>query len=124
MDMLASVLQMIVALGIFNVWILRAGTTTRYRGGGATSLREEFAAYGLPNFVFYAVGAVKLTAALVLIVALWIPSLAPVAATVIAVLMVGALAMHLKVRDPLIRSAPALVMLACTVTIALVRAGR
>ena len=37
----------------------------------------------------------------------------------IAILMLGALAMHLKIRDPLKKSVPALVMLALTIVICL-----
>jgi hypothetical protein len=39
----------------------------------------------------------------------------------LAVLMLGALAMHLKVRDPLLKSVPALAMLAMTTTLAVIK---
>jgi uncharacterized membrane protein YphA (DoxX/SURF4 family) len=72
---------------------------------------EEFAAYGLPDWFTYVVGALKVGGALCLITGLWFPSLVLPAALVIAILMVGALAMHLKIKDPFKKSVPALLML-------------
>ena len=40
-----------------------------------------------------------------------------------AALMLGALAMHLKVKDPLLKSVPALAMLAMTTTLAVMKLG-
>jgi hypothetical protein len=56
---IASVLQAVVALGLLNVWLLRAASPTRYRGGEAQSLKEEFSAYGLPTWFFFLVGVLK-----------------------------------------------------------------
>ena len=33
--------QVIAALGIFNVWIIRFGKATNWRGGDAKSLKDE-----------------------------------------------------------------------------------
>lgn len=114
---IASVLQVIVALGLLNVWLLRARSSTSYRGGEATSLKEEFAAYGLPEFMFYVVGGLKIGAALALVAGLWLPQLVVPAAAIVAVLMVGALVMHMKVKDPLKKSLPAFAMLVMAVAI-------
>lgn len=108
---LASILQVVVGLGLLNVWLVRAGSSTSYRGGDATSLREEFHVYGLPDVMFWLVGILKVGAGLALLVGLWVPALVQPAAAVVAVLMVGALAMHVKVGDPLLRSVPAFLML-------------
>ena len=43
MKYLILALQLIVALGILNVWMLRPGKATPFRGGDAKSLRDEFA---------------------------------------------------------------------------------
>lgn len=112
-----SILQIIVALGLLNVWLVRAGSSTAYRGGAATSLKEEFAAYGLPEMVFYIVGVLKVGAALAFIAGLWMPQLVEPAAGVVAVLMVGALAMHVKVKDSVKKSVPAFLMLAMSIAI-------
>lgn len=108
---IATILQLVVGLGLLNVWLVRAGGPTGYRGGRAGTLREEFETYGLPAWMFYVVGGLKILAGVALIVGLWIPSLVRPAALVVAVLMVGALAMHVKIKDPLQRSLPALLLL-------------
>jgi uncharacterized membrane protein YphA (DoxX/SURF4 family) len=106
-----SILQLVVGLGLLNVWLVRAGSPTEYRGGEAKNLREEFQAYGLPDIAFHIVGALKVVAGIVLVAGLWLPAPVKVAAGVVAVLMVGALAMHMKVGDPVKRSVPAALML-------------
>jgi uncharacterized membrane protein YphA (DoxX/SURF4 family) len=114
---LSSILQIVVALGLLNVWLVRSGTATEYRGAGARSLKQEFAAYGLPDMAFYVVGLLKVGSAVALIAGLWMPELVAPAAGVVAVLMVGALAMHVKVKDPIKKSVPALLMFAMCVAI-------
>ena len=111
-------LQVIVALGLLNVWLLRAGKATPYRGGNATSIREEFAAYGLPVGVMYLVGSLKVMIAVALLVGLWLPALVTPAASVLILLMIGAFLMHLKVKDPFEKSIPSLVMLGMAVALA------
>ena len=114
---LPSVLQVLLGLGLLNVWLLRAASPTSYRGGDARSLKEEFAAYGLPAWFFGLVGVLKLGSAVCFLVGLWVPSLVLPAAGVIVVLMLGAILMHLKVKDPLIKSLPAFLMLAMSGTL-------
>ena len=115
------ILQVIAGLGLINVWLVRPRSATAFRGGSSQTLREEFAAYGLPDWCFYAVGAAKIVSAVMLIVGIWVPRLILPATLVIAVLMVGALAMHAKVKDPPTKSVPAFLMLAMVVGIALLR---
>lgn len=111
MQIFLAALEIVVALGLLNVWPLRFSRKTSYRGGNAQSMPEEFAAYGLPPWSTYLVGALKVGAALCLLAGLWFHFLVFPAAAVVGVLMLGALAMHLKIRDPLMKSLPALVML-------------
>jgi hypothetical protein len=120
---LAAVLQVILALGLINVWLVRSGKATAFRGGVSTNLKAEFAAYGLSDAVFYGVGALKLGSAAALLAGLWFPEVALPAASLLAALMLGALAMHLKVKDPLLKSIPALAMLAMTTTLAVIKLG-
>ena len=107
-----TILQLVVGLGLLNVWMIRRGGPTSYRGGHAQTLRGEFEAYGLPIWMFYLVGGLKVVAGLALIVGIWVPTLVRPAALLVAVLMVGAIVMHLKVKDPMPRSLPALAVLA------------
>lgn len=118
---LSNLLQVVVGLGLLNVWLVRRAVATPYRGGASRTLQEEFAAYGLPPFVFYVVGALKVSAAIVLLAGLWIAAPVRPAAMVVLVLMLGAIAMHVKVGDPLVKSAPAVLMLAMSTGIVLLR---
>ena len=52
----------------------------------------------------------------------WLPALIRPAAIGMAVLMLGAMSMHLKVRDPLKKSLPAFTLLVLSVIVALARA--
>ena len=84
---LASILQVIVGLGLLNVWLIRARSATSYRGGDAQNLKSEFATYGLPSAAFYIVGGLKILAGVLLLVGFaYQPVVAP-AAAVVAVLM-------------------------------------
>ncbi len=111
--------QLIVSLGLLNVWLLRSRKQTPYRGRDARSLAEEFAAYGLPNWFMLLVGAMKISAALLLIAGIWFPALVLPAASTVAVLMVGAVLMHIRVRDPWSKSVPATMVLALCLVIVL-----
>jgi hypothetical protein len=118
---LTNLLQIIVGLGLLNVWLVRRRSSTSYRGGNARTLQEEFATYGLPGFAFYLVGALKVGAALVLIAGVWMALPVQAAAGLVAVLMLGAVAMHVKVGDPLVKSLPAGLMLAMSAAIVALR---
>lgn len=117
--MLGTVLQVIVALGLLNVWLLRFNKTTQYRGANAKNLKEEFKAYGLPGWFVYFIGALKIGSALALLAGIWIPALVLPAAALVVLLMLGALAMHFKVGDPMMKSMPAGLMLMMGVVITL-----
>lgn len=114
-----QLVQLIAAFGIFNVWFLRFQLSTPFRGGTAKNLREEFRAYGLSDSVFRLVGTLKVACAVLLVAGLWFPQVTVPAASLLAVLMVGAIAMHLKIRDPLRKSLPALVMLLLNLWVAI-----
>ena len=85
--------------------------TGPYRGGAAANMLEEFAAYGLPAWSCYLVGFLKVASAFALLAGLLYPAVVLPAAIIIAVLMAGAVAMHLKVGDPFMKSLPALSVL-------------
>jgi uncharacterized membrane protein YphA (DoxX/SURF4 family) len=111
MHALQLIIQIIIPLGIFNVWLVRPRLQTPYRGSNATTLKDEFTAYGLPHWAFYVIGGLKLTAAAMLLLGLIVPVLILPAAGLMAGLMLGAVLMHAKVGDPLTRYVPALLML-------------
>lgn len=119
MEKILVVLQLVVALGILNVWLLRPGKATPYRGGDAKNLREEFAAYGLPFWFMCVIGALKVGLAIALIAAIWFHSVARPAAIGLGTLMLGAFVMHLKVKDPFTKALPSVAAVAMCAAIAL-----
>lgn len=121
MDNFASILQLIVGLVILNVWLLRFNQKTPYRGCEAATLKEEFIAYGLPLWFFYLIGIVKISAALLLIISIWIPHLAFPASAAMAALMIGAVIMHIKVRDSWKKAIPASIVLLLSLVICWLR---
>lgn len=117
---IALTLQVIVGLGLLNVWLLRRQSATAYRGGDAKNLKDEFATYGLPAPMFYVVGGLKIVCGVLLLVGLaYAPVVLP-AAAVVAVLMAGAVAMHVKVGDPVSKFVPATLMLAMSAAICVI----
>jgi len=123
MSNIAVLLQIVIALGIVNVWILRRDRATRFRPDGAANIAEEFARYGLSDTVRRLVGGTKLALAALLLIGIAYPVLAVAAAAGIAVLMAGAVGAHIKVRDPLMKLVPALLMLAMSTVVLIARLG-
>ena len=111
MENIVQICQIIVGCGLLNVWLLRFNRPTAYRGGSAANMLEEFATYGLPAWSCYLVGFLKVASAIGLLAGLIYPALALPAAGIVAVLMLGALGMHVKVGDPAKKSLPALSVL-------------
>jgi uncharacterized membrane protein YkgB len=110
-QILSNSFQLILAFVLLNVWLVRFNKQTPYRGGQSTSLKEEFLTYGLPSWFSYIIGTIKVCSAILLIVGIWIPQVVLPVSFLVAFLMLGAITMHVKIRDPLIKSLPALILL-------------
>jgi len=124
MDIVIMILQCIVGLSILNVWLIQYNKATRWRGGNATTILEEFQAYGLPAWSCYVIGTLKVVLAIMLLVAIWYPDIKLVAASGLAILLAGSIFMHFRISDPLIKSFPAaLFMVMCLVIIFMDKVG-
>ncbi|MFN2261882.1 MAG: DoxX family protein [Psychroflexus sp.] len=119
METLILVLKLIIALGIINVWIFRFNKSTEWRGGKAESMNDEFKSYGLPNWFVPVIGFLKIGLAAILVYSIWNTDLEIIGAAGMAILMIGAIGMHLKIGDPIKRSLPAFLMLVMSVVIIL-----
>ena len=108
---LILILQLLISIGLINVWFFRFNKATEFRGGNAKNMREEFQAYGLPAWSMYLVGAAKVVIAILLIVSIWFQELLVYNLLALAVLMIAAVLMHIKVKDPIKKSYPALSIL-------------
>lgn len=118
MNYLIIALKVIVGLSILNVWLVQYNKATRWRGGDATTIFEEFEAYGLPSWSVYVVGTLKVILALLLIVSIWYAELQFAAAVGLAILLSGSVVMHFKIGDPLFKSFPAALFLVMCLVIA------
>ena len=111
-----KILQAVVSLTLLWVWLFRFGRPTSFRGGRAKNLQEEFSAYGLPEWSFWAVGFSKVFLSLVLLVGLYFDPLVKPTALVLTLFMLAAVWMHLKMkRDSLVKALPAYLMLTACV---------
>jgi uncharacterized membrane protein YphA (DoxX/SURF4 family) len=119
MKTLLLILQIFVSLNILRIWLITSQRASIYRGGDgkAKTLREEFEFYGLPVWFMFVVGTLKVSAAIGLIVGIWIPTVTPVAAGGLIILMIGAVVMHIKVKDKVTTYLPALLMLTLSAVI-------
>ena len=111
MELAVKIIQVIIAVVLLSVWLVRPRMQTRYRGGEAKNLKEEFAAYGLPYWFMIVIGILKVSAGILLIIGLWFPTVTSYTAIGVALLMAGAVSMHIRVKDPLDKSLPALTLL-------------
>ena len=87
-------------------------------GGDAKNMKEEFAVYGLPMWFMYTVACLKVLLAASLILGVWLPIFTQPAAIGMAVLMLGAVLMHVKVKDPIKKALPALNLLILCLVVA------
>ncbi len=111
-----KILQAVVSLTLLWVWLFRFGRPTSFRGGRAKNLQEEFSVYGLPEWSFWAVGFSKVLLSLVLLAGIYFDELVKPTALVLAVFMLAAVWMHLKMkRDSLVKALPAYLMLTACV---------
>lgn len=109
-----------IAVSLINVWLFRFKQATVYRGGGAENMKQEFEAYGLPEWLMYVVGGAKVILSCILLASIYFTQLAAPAAFAIAFLMLGAIVMHFKIGDPVNKSVPAFIFLVLSLMVALV----
>jgi len=117
MKYLKELLMLVVSLLVLNVWLLRLNQETIYRGGAALNMIEEFEVYGLSETMFYIIGALKVLSATGLLVGFVYKKAILPSASLMAVLMSGAILMHFTVNDEAIKFLPAGLMLISSLTI-------
>lgn len=124
MRVTGRIAQTVAALWILDVWFRRFDKDTGYRGGGATNMREEFEEYGLSENVMYAVGATKVGLASAMLAGHAEPRLVRPASSGLALFMLGAVGMHIRVHDPIKRAMPAITVLTLSATAAALAGSR
>ena len=124
MKIVGRIAQSVAAVWILNVWFNRFNKDTGYRGGDATNMQEEFKEYGFSKNQMYVVGAAKVSLATLMLAGLAVPKLVRPASTGLAMFMVGAIGMHIKVKDPVKRAMPAITVLTLSTVAAVFADGR
>lgn len=111
LDILEIAIKLGVSLSILNVWLINRKKASPYRGGNATTMQEEFAAYGLSKNAMMIVGTLKCLFAVLLLVSIFYYPAEYIGAVGIVLLMAGAIFMHFKIQDPVKKSFPAALFL-------------
>jgi hypothetical protein len=111
-------LKIIVGISILNVWLLQKNKATKWRGGEAQNIFEEFAVYGLSKQFCYVVGFLKVSLALLLLASISFQELTLVGSLGLAILLLGSILMHFKIKDPLYKSFPAFLFFVMNLLIA------
>lgn len=96
--------QIIVATSVAYVWIFRYD-----------NIVKEFKQFGLSDVIRCFIGAAKIALATLLVVGIWYPFLVPVPAALMGLLMIAAQYFHFKIKNPFIKHAPSLILLALCV---------
>lgn len=100
MENIIQLVQIIVAISVIYVWVFR------YH-----NVLTEFNQFGLNDITRNAVGASKISLATLLITGIWFPSLVLIPAILMGLLMVSAQYFHFKIKNPLIKHLPSLLLL-------------
>jgi DoxX-like family len=112
MEITVAIAQVIIALSVMFVWIVRY-----------PNVEKEFREYALPDVVRNLVGATKISAAALLLAGLWYPGLIFPAAAVMTFLMVCAQLFHFKVRHPIVKFVPSFILMLLSLFVAVSTRG-
>ncbi|MGY3054077.1 hypothetical protein ACVWYG_002280 [Pedobacter sp. UYEF25] len=104
--------QLIIAISIAYVWIIRYD-----------NLVVEFKEYGLSNLTRNFVGATKIALSTLLVAGIWYPKLVLIPALLMAGLMLCAQVAHIKVNHPLSKYIPSFILLLLSLFAAWVHFG-
>lgn len=117
MKAVLNILLIVVSVTVITAWTYNINLDTTFRGGDATNMIEEFEAYGLNQTTMVVVGVFKVSCAIMLLFGLKYRKLILPAAGVMALFMIAAVYFHFSISDPIIPTAPSLLMLASCLSI-------
>jgi len=109
---LSMAAQVIVAVSIFIVWVMRFDNVVK-----------EFKQYGLSDQTRTFVGSAKIVLATLLAVGIWYPALVLIPSLLMAFLMLSAQYFHFKANNPWMKRLPSLLLLLLCLFIASVSYG-
>ncbi len=117
MKAILNILLVVVSVTVITAWTYNINLDTTFRGGDATNMIEEFEAYGLNQTTMVVVGIFKVSCAIMLLFGLKYRKLILPAAGVMALFMIAAVYFHFSISDPIVPTAPSLLMLASCLSI-------
>ena len=117
MKAILNILLIVVSVTVITAWTYNINLDTTFRGGDATNMIEEFEAYGLNQTTMVVVGIFKVSCAIMLLFGLKYRKLILPAAGVMALFMIAAVYFHFSISDPILPTAPSLLMLASCLSI-------
>ena len=117
-DYISIALKLIVSLSILNVWLIQPKKPTKWRGGNAKTIFEEFDVYGLSKSFCYVIGFLKVSLALILLASIQFGNLTLIGSLGLSILLLGSIIMHFKVKDELFKSFPAFLFIVMNLVIA------
>ena len=106
MDTFVISLQILIAVAMLDVWLIRYNRPGFSRGGNAKTMAEEFRVYGLPDWFRNLIRFLKLSAGALMVLGIWWSECALVSGFGLTVMMIGAMTMHFKVKDPIYKALP------------------
>jgi hypothetical protein len=110
-------LKIIIGISIINVWLVQPNKSSKWRGGDATTIIEEFNVYGLSKTLYTVVFILKVGLAILLLASIKFDFLTLYSSIGLAVLLGGSILMHFKIKDPLYKSFPAFLFMVMNLTI-------
>ena len=111
-------LKIIIGISILNVWLIQSNKHTKWRGGAATTIIEEFNVYGLSKSFYVAIYILKVSLAILLLASIQFDVLTLVSSLGLALLLLGSILMHVKVKDAWYKSFPAFLFMLMNLVIA------
>jgi tellurite resistance protein TehA-like permease len=112
MENVVAIAQVIIALSVLFVWIVRY-----------PHVEKEFREYALPDVVRNLVGATKISASALLLAGLWYPGLVFPSAALMTFLLVCAQLFHFKARHPIVKFVPSFVLMILSLFVAVSTRG-
>ncbi len=112
MNTISNCAQIIIALSIAYVWIIRFD-----------NIVKEFKQYRISDLLRNFVGAVKIALSTLLIAGIWYPGLVLIPALLMAGLMICAQIAHIKVKNPIQKFVPSFLLLVLSLFVAWAHSG-
>ena len=108
METLINLAQIVLALSVFYVWIIRYENVVK-----------EFKHFGISDLTRNFVGGSKIALATLLITGIWYPSLVLISSLLMGFFMLSAQYFHFKFKSPFIKRLPSLFLLLLSAIIAI-----